>query len=309
MSFDNIIGNNKNKAFFNRIIESNNIVHSYMFEGTCGIGKSLFAREFAKMILCIGDNKKTCKDCKSCLEFNSNNNPDFNQIQPEGKVIKIEQIRQMQEKILEKPIISNKKVYIINDADLMTKEAQNCLLKTLEEPPKYIVIILVLSNESKILNTVKSRCMRIIFEKIKKDELEQYADRNFNKNEITKNIIENCNGSIAKLIKIKDNIEQYEKIEDLAEKFRTDNILDIINNADILYKSKDNIDDMLDYMTTIFYKLFMQEKNKYNYINIINEIEKTRKRIKANNNFDMSIDHLIFKIWEEINEDSNRSQV
>ena len=304
MSFENIIGNEKNKAFFNRIIDSNNIVHSYMFEGIDGIGKAMFAKEFAKMILCMGDNKKECKTCKSCVEFVGNNNPDFIQIESDGKVIKIEQIRQMQEKILEKPIVSDKKVYIINDADLMTKEAQNCLLKTLEEPPKYIVIILVLSNESKILNTIKSRCMKIIFERLKNEELLQYARNNFEE-KISNSIIENCDGSIKKLIKIKENIELYERIEQLIKRFESENILDIINDSDVLYKNKEIIDDILDYMTRLFYKLLLENKRNC-YINIIKEIEETKQRLKANSNFDMSIDHLIFKIWEEINEESNR---
>lgn len=191
MSFDNVIGNDKNKVFLNKIVNSNNTVHSYMFEGIEGIGKSIFARDFAKMLLCMGDNKTDCRTCKSCIEFVNNNNPDCIQIKPDGKVIKIEQIRQMQEKILEKPIVSDKKVYIIDDADLMTKEAQNCLLKTLEEPPKFAVIILILSNESKILNTIKSRCMRIIFEKLKNEELNKYAVENFNKDQIKQSMIEN----------------------------------------------------------------------------------------------------------------------
>lgn len=309
LSFNNIIGNDKNKVFLNKIASSNNTVHSYMFEGIEGIGKSIFAKEFAKMLLCIGKSKTDCDGCKSCIEFNNDNNPDFMQIKPDGKTIKIEQIRQMQEKILEKPIVSDKKVYIIDDADLMTIEAQNCLLKTLEEPPKYAIIILVLSNESKILNTVKSRCMRIMFQKIKNEELKNYAAREFGEDVITESMIENSIGSISKLIKIKDNFEEYEKLEELAKRLQEDNILDIINNADVLYKNKEKIDDMLDYMTTIFYNSFIRDTRNERFINVIKIIEEAKRRLKANSNFDMSIDHLIFEIWGEINEDSNRSQV
>ena len=78
------------------------------------------------------------------------NNPDFMLIKPEGNSIKIEQIREMQKKVQEKPIISKNKVYIIDDADKMTNEAQNCLLKTLEEPPEFVTIILIGSNENEI---------------------------------------------------------------------------------------------------------------------------------------------------------------
>lgn len=148
MSFNNIIGNEKVKELLNKSIEQNNILHSYLFLGIEGIGKSLFAKQFAKMILCQNDIKP-CNKCKSCIEFENNNNPDFTMINNDEKVIKIDQIREMNKKITEKPITSNKKVYIINNSDTMTKEAQNSLLKTLEEPPEYAVIILIASNENK----------------------------------------------------------------------------------------------------------------------------------------------------------------
>ena len=143
MSFNNIIGNNNVKKILTKSLNNNTVLHSYMFIGQQGIGKSLLAKQFAKMILCQNYDLEECNNCKSCVEFDGGNNPDFIYIEPDGKVIKIEQIREMQNKVVEKPVNSGKKVYIINDADLMTKEAQNCLLKTLEEPPEYIVIILM----------------------------------------------------------------------------------------------------------------------------------------------------------------------
>lgn len=97
MSFENIIGNEKVKNLLNKTISSNNILHSYLFLGIEGIGKSLFAYEFAKMILCQ-ENDKPCNKCKSCIEFENNNNPDFMIIENEEKSIKIEQIRYMRTK-------------------------------------------------------------------------------------------------------------------------------------------------------------------------------------------------------------------
>ena len=140
--FENIIGNDKIKNELTNLVKQNKYSHSYIFHGTEGIGKKLIAKEFAKMILCLGE-EKYCNTCKSCLEFLSNNNPDFYEIIPDGNNIKIEQIREMQKKVVEQPIISKNKVYIIDNADLMTREAQNCLLKTLEEPPEFVTIILI----------------------------------------------------------------------------------------------------------------------------------------------------------------------
>ena len=172
--FENIIGNKKNKEILKKAIEINKTSHSYIFCGTEGIGKKLIAKELAKKILCLEEKAKDC-NCKSCIEFDSDNNPDFQLIESVDGKIKIEQIRQMQRKVAEKPIISNNKVYIIDNADTMTTEAQNCLLKTLEEPPEYITIILICTNEGNLLSTIKSRCTRMQFEPIKDEEIKEYV--------------------------------------------------------------------------------------------------------------------------------------
>ena len=176
--FENIIGNENAKKELTNAVTLNKCSHSYLFIGTSGIGKKQIAKEFAKMILCIDENKY-CNRCKSCLEFNSENNPDFQEIKPDGANIKIDQIRQMQSKVFEQPIISNKKVYIIDDADLMTKEAQNCLLKTLEEPPEFATIILIGENENSFLQTIKSRCMIIHFMPIEDNQIIEYMKQNY----------------------------------------------------------------------------------------------------------------------------------
>lgn len=97
MSFENIIGNERTKELLEKSIEQNNILHSYLFVGIEGIGKNIFAQEFAKMILCENKGDK-CNTCKSCIEFENNNHPDFMIIENEEKTIKIEQIRYMRTK-------------------------------------------------------------------------------------------------------------------------------------------------------------------------------------------------------------------
>ena len=86
--FNNIIGNEKIKEILTNSVKINKISHSYLFIGTEGIGKMLIAKEFAKMILCTDENKY-CGKCKSCIEFDTNNNPDFKIIEPEGNMIVI----------------------------------------------------------------------------------------------------------------------------------------------------------------------------------------------------------------------------
>ena len=183
MIFENIIGNEKNKNLLKNIIDTNNIAHSYMFIGKESIGKLLFAKEFAKAILCTAE-EKLCNQCKSCIEFDTNNNPDFSILEPEGNAVKIDQIRELTKKVYEKPVVSNKKVYIINDSNLMTKEAQNSLLKTLEEPPEYVTIILITSNENSFLPTIKSRCTKISFNRLTNTELSNILEKEYNYSDI-----------------------------------------------------------------------------------------------------------------------------
>ena len=295
--FENILGNEKNKKILEKAINLKKMSHSYIFWGTEGIGKKIIAKEFAKQILCLGDNKPDCK-CKSCIEFDSENNPDFQLINSENDKIKIEQIREMQRKIAEKPIISHHKVYIIDSADKMTPEAQNCLLKTLEEPPEYIVIILICSNENNLLSTIKSRCTRLHFDKIENSEILDYINKNEPDKNITPNIIEFAQGSIGKALKLSENIEIYENVEKLIEQMKSKDLIDIMKSAEQLYKSKEEIDFILEFINVILLKFGKQE---HKYVKCIDIVENTKKRIKANSNYDMCIDNLIFNMWEIIN--------
>ena len=296
--FENILGNEKNKKILEKAINLKKMSHSYIFWGTEGIGKKIIAKEFAKQILCLGDNKPDCK-CKSCIEFDSENNPDFQLINSENDKIKIEQIREMQRKIAEKPIISHHKVYIIDNADRMTPEAQNCLLKTLEEPPEYIVIILICSNENNLLSTIKSRCTRLHFDKIENSEILDYINKNEPDKNISPNIIEFAQGSIGKALKLSENIEIYENVEKLIEQMKSKDLIDIVKSAEQLYKSKEEIDFILEFINVILLKFGKQE---HKYVKCIDIVENTKKRIKANSNYDMCIDNLIFNMWEIINQ-------
>lgn len=295
--FDKIIGNDKIKEMLYKSVKDKKTSHSYLFVGIEGIGKKEIAKEFAKMLLCINDNKY-CNTCKSCIEFDSNNNPDFLYIEPDGNSVKIEQIRYIQRKIQEKPIISNKKVYIINDADKMTTEAQNCLLKTLEEPPEYSTIILIGSNENMFLSTIKSRCMIIHFLKIEDEKIRKYLEEKYELKDISTNMLEIFQGSIGKAILLKDKKEQYEKIELIIKSLRQKSIIDILNMSEILYKSKEEIFDILEYINVILIKL---AKTDYEYIKCINSVEETKTRLKQNANYDMSIDNMLFNMWEDVN--------
>ena len=310
MNFNEILGNNKIKEDLQEIINNNTISHSYMFVGIEGIGKKLIAKEFARKILCLNKPNQNCETCDSCIKFNSGNNPDFLEIFPDGNSIKIAQMREMQEKVYQKPIVSDRKIFIIDQAEKMTEEAQNSLLKTLEEPPEYMVIILITSNENKLLNTVKSRCTRINFTGLSKQEISKYAESH-QINIVSQNLLEMCGGSIGKLEKINENIDNYNSLEIATNKLidgKLKNIVEVINCFIILYESKEIIQDLLDYMTVLIYLHISKEKDyRQKFLNTIKLIEETKQRLNSNTNYDMSIDNLLFKIWEEFNENNSRS--
>ncbi len=295
--FEQILGNKKITEQLTNSIKIGNISHSYLFLGTQGIGKKMIAKEFAKMILCTSEDKY-CGVCKSCIEFDTDNNPDFSIIEPDGNSIKIDQIREFQKKVSEKPIISQRKVYIINDSDKMTVEAQNCLLKTLEEPPEFVTIILVGTNENAFLSTIKSRCMILHFEEINEEEILRYLEENYQIKINSQIMIKAFQGSIGKAIELKDKQEQYEKIENLIYGLEKMDVVDLVNKAEFLYSSKDDKMEILDYMEVILMNI---AKTSNKYAQTIEIVEQTKKRLAANANYDMSIDNMLFKIWETVN--------
>ncbi len=300
----NIKGNLKNRKELEAIVQTDNALHSYLFLGKEGIGKRLIAKEMAKNMLCL-THQSDCT-CKSCICFETNNHPDFSVINEEGANITIGQARELIQTVYEKPILSAKKVYIINDADKMNQEAQNCLLKTLEEPPEYGCFILIAANQDMILNTIKSRCTKIVFDKLTTNELIQILeDRKIDVSNISEKMFDLFDGSIGKALNILEKKEIYEKV---------DNIVDLINKQDkidFLTKNKDvfvkeNIYEILEYcIVSLFY--IGKTKNDVKYINCVKYIQETINHLKRNSNFDMSIDNMLFEIWEEVNENNSWS--
>lgn len=293
--FEKIIGNDEIKDMLLKSIENKTTSHSYLFVGIQGIGKKLMAEEFAKKILCL--EKEEENRCKSCVEFESKNHPDFLCVEPDGNAIKIDQIRLLQKKIQEKPIISDKKVYIINDADTMTTEAQNCLLKTLEEPPEFATIILIGSQENAFLPTIKSRCMILKFKPIEDGKIMQYIKSNYGISNIAQNRLNMFQGSIGKAIALKDKQDEYEKIEAMIENLNRKDLIELIQLAEPVYKAKEEVFEILEYINIV---LLNYAKENFLYTNCIEIVENTKKRLKQNGNYDMCIDDMIFNMWKTL---------
>ena len=179
----------------------------------------------------------------------------------------------------------------------MTIEAQNCLLKTLEEPPDFVNIILIGSNEGSFLSTIKSRCTILKFENISDDDIEKFLKEKYNLKNIPKSIIEASLGSIGKAETLKDKAELYISIDEVINNIENLNLIDTLKNADIIYKSQDDKQEILEYIEII---LFNKIRKNIKFLNCINYVEEAKKRLKANSNYNMTIDNMIIAIWEEI---------
>lgn len=273
--FEDILGNDDVKKYLTNCIENKNFSHSYIFSGIKGVGKYTFAKDFAKCIL---------ED--SMMQ-------DYYELGPDGKSIKVAQIRELQNVINIKPIFSKKSVYIIDDADLMTIEAQNSLLKTLEEPPEYAVIILIVHNERSILSTVKSRCVNIKFNKLSDKDIKKYFlknDLNFEDKNI--NVFKVLDGSLNNIDFIRDDYDELLKLTVFVTNLKKNKVINFFQDASVFYDNHDKIIRLLEYLNILLFE--------NSYFQLIEIVEKTKNKILMNNNFEMCIDYMILNFIEEL---------
>lgn len=164
MDWDEIIGHQPQKARLTRLISRQSVPHALLFSGPAGIGKRQVARIFAQTLLCDRQESHPCQVCQSCKVYLAGNHPDFAEIVPDGAAMKIDQIRILQKAASFTPQFDQGRVFIIDEAEKMTPQAQNSLLKILEEPPPRCVFILIVSSRQRVLETIFSRCQEVRFD-------------------------------------------------------------------------------------------------------------------------------------------------
>lgn len=169
MPFADIIGHDHAKTLLRSAILQNRLAHAYLFHGDDRIGKRLLALRLAQTLLCetVPDGRQpdACGTCRACQQVDARTHPDFLVIEPDQEManpqIKIESIRDIEHQMIYRPLIGNRKICLIDEADRMTIGAANALLKTLEEPPDHSLFILVSSRPYALPATIRSRCQAL----------------------------------------------------------------------------------------------------------------------------------------------------
>lgn len=173
MAFKDVLGHERVKKILRKALQKKKIPNSILFYGPKGVGKEKMALVLAKAINCERKKDDACEKCTSCKGINKGNFPDVMVIQPDGNVIKIEQMRALRKIAYLKPMVGKKRVFIVTEAEKMNEEAANSLLKVLEEPPLFSYVLLVTHNPFLILSTIKSRCQILNFPPLSKEDIER----------------------------------------------------------------------------------------------------------------------------------------
>ncbi|MFH1453646.1 MAG: DNA polymerase III subunit delta' [Armatimonadota bacterium] len=200
-----IIGQDKAINYLNRIIDEKKVANSYLFFGPEGVGKKTAAAWFAKKINCRSASSP-CNECSSCTKINKNIHPDILYIKPEGNYIKIDQTREILSSISFRPFEGKYRAYIIEDAQYLTDAAANQMLKILEEPPSYAVIILIISDITHLAPTVISRCQRVPFNYVESRLIKEYIHKNFDLDQArTESVAKLSRGSLGQAVSFINN--------------------------------------------------------------------------------------------------------
>ncbi len=319
-----MVGHQKVLNTLKAAIENDNVGHAYIFEGPEGIGRRETALSFAAMLMCQSQNFP-CGECKSCQLFEQGSNPDFLEVYTEDKSIGVEDTRELLKGLIIKPLYSKYKVIIINDMDRMTVQAQNALLKSLEEPPYYVVFILTIKSAAAVTPTILSRCQRILFNKLTNEEVFKILETKYGKKNTDWDFIvsyaDGIIGTAMDLIDSPDTIQLRTDILAAISAVVSNKNTDLFQIFEVFEKNSDRIEyilsvillyfrDILIYNMTENFTLLINSDKKdiiiknadMSYSRLIKCIETvwdTQRSLKNNANFQLSIDVMLMKIKEQ----------
>lgn len=328
-TFDDIIGQEHIKEHLKSSLTSGKISHAYLITGEVAAGKEFIASMFAQALLCEDPINEIdpCGKCHSCIQAITKNHPDIVHVtHAKPNTVSVDDVReQIVADVAIRPYSGKYKVYIMNEAEKMTDQAQNALLKTLEEPPEYAVIILLTTMKTKMLPTILSRCVQLDMRPVEDKTVRKYLMKELKVPDYQADIcVAFARGNIGKAKSLATS-EEFENIKEEAIRvlkyIKDMNVSDMVTTIKKLQEYKMSTNDFLDimmiwYRDVLLYKatmdadslVFKEEgaqirknasESAYEGIEeILNAIEKTKARLKANVNFDLAMELLLLTIKE-----------
>lgn len=327
-TFKNVVGHNDIIKYMQAAVQEKAASHAYILNGERGTGKKMLAKLFAMSLQCANaEDGNSCGECQSCKQAVNNNQPDIIWVSHEKPTsIGVDDIReQINNDVVIKPYSSPYKIYIIPEADMMTEQAQNALLKTLEEPPEYAVIFLLTENADSLLPTIRSRCVMLKLRNIRDTLVKKYLMEQM---EVPDYQAEICaafaQGNVGKaimlassehfneikeealqLLKYIEDMELYEVEEAIkriaAYKLQITDYFDImaIWYRDVLiYKATMDPDRVVFSDQLKFIKEQAKRKSYEGIGEILKSLENAKTRLRANVNFDLVMELLLLTIKE-----------
>lgn len=325
--FRQIIGHKDVIRHLQNAIEANKVSHAYILNGEKGSGKKTIARVFARALNCESDEERPCDKCHSCRQANSGNHPDIMEItHDKPNSISVDDIReQIVEDVQVRPYSSPYKVYIISDAEKMTMQAQNALLKTIEEPPSYVVVLLLTTNASSLLPTILSRCVMLNTKPVPDSQVRTYLMEHAQIPDYQADIcVAFAQGNIGKAVQLATS-ENFNEIRGAAIYLLTHlkdmDIAEITAAVKAVSEFKVDIRDYLDilavwYRDVLYFKAtsdangiifrenlraIQEQTRRCSYEGlerILEGIQKAKMRLTANVNFELTME-LLFLLMKE----------
>ena len=325
MGFEEILGNEMVKDHFKKAIQNHKISHAYILTGEAGMGRKSIANAFAMTLLCEKGGSEPCMMCHSCKQVMSGNHPDLIYVTHEKPgSIGVDDVReQINDTIMIRPYSSYYKIYIVDEAEKMTVQAQNALLKTIEEPPSYAVILLITTNQEAFLPTILSRCIQLKLKPLKDFTVKSYLTEHLH---VPDKEAEICaafaRGNLGKAIHLSSSDEFKELYQKVMSVIKSVGDMDITMLLDCIREIKDQkfeMNDMLDLMQLWFrdvlmfkvtkdmnllifrdeYKAINEMGQKYDYAGleeILNAVDLARTRLEANVNMELAMELLLLTI-------------
>ena len=328
-SFKDVVGHKNIIKYIESAVQADAVSHAYILNGERGSGKKLLANLFAMSLQCQdrAENGEACGKCQSCKQAKSGNQPDIIRvIHEKPNTISVDDIRtQVNNDIVIKPYSSRYKIYIIPEADLMSVQAQNALLKKIEEPPEYAVIMLLTENAETLLPTIRSRCVMMKLRNIRDQLVKKYLMEQMEIPDYKADVcVAFAQGNMGKAIMLATSEYFNEIKEEVVHLLRNIDEMNVSELMDAIKKCmtyKMEINDYLDmiaiwYRDVLIYKatknvdrvVFSDQlryikqrasKSSYEGIeNILDAIEKAKARLKANVNFELTMELLLLTIKE-----------